>query len=105
MIVITAPTGQIGRQLVARLLDMSQQIGGALGVAILATIADSHTQTLLHTASHPSVVLTKGYDRAFLISAGFALTAAALTAVLIATRDSRSHSAAARSVTTVAAVN
>ena len=50
MIVITTPTGQISRQLVARLLDMSQQIGGGLGVAILATIADSHTQTLLHRA-------------------------------------------------------
>lgn len=83
MIVITTPTGQIGGQLVPRLLDMSQQIGGALGVAILATIADSHTQTLLHTGSHPPVALTQGYDRALLISAGFVLAAAALTAVLI----------------------
>jgi EmrB/QacA subfamily drug resistance transporter len=91
--------------LASGLINMSQQIGGALGVAILATIANSHTQNLLHAGSHVSVALTKGYDRAFLISAGFALAAAALTAVLIATRDSRSHSAAARSVTTVPAVN
>jgi len=55
--------------LASGLISMSQQIGGALGVAILATIANSHTQTLLHAGGHhPAVALTKGYDRAVFLS-------------------------------------
>jgi len=49
------------------LIDTSQQIGGALGLAILATIADSRTQGILNDGVHNTVVaLTKGFDRAFL---------------------------------------
>jgi hypothetical protein len=43
------------------------------------------------------VALTKGYDRAFLVGAGFAVAGAILAAVLISSRDSRQHSMAARS--------
>jgi hypothetical protein len=42
------------------------------------------------------VALTKGFDRAFLIGAGFAIAGAILTSVLISSHDSREHSAAAR---------
>jgi hypothetical protein len=40
--------------------------------------------------------LTKGFDRAFLVGAGFALAGAILALVLISSRDSREHSVAAR---------
>ena len=43
-----------------------------------------------------SITLTKGYDRAFLVGAGFAIVGAILTAVLISSRDSREHAEAAR---------
>jgi hypothetical protein len=43
-----------------------------------------------------SVALTKGFDRAFLVGAGFAVLGAILAAVLISSRDSREHSEAAR---------
>ena len=70
----------------------------ALGLAILATIANSHTQSLFHSGVHnASVALTKGFDRAFLVGAGFALAGAILAFVLISSRDSREHSVAARS--------
>ncbi len=43
-----------------------------------------------------SVALTKGFDQAFLVGAGFAVTGAILAAVLISSRDSREHSISAR---------
>jgi hypothetical protein len=71
-------------------------VGGAFGLAILATIANSHTQSLLHSGVHStSVALTKGFDRAFLVGAGFAIVGALLTTILISSRDSREHAKAA----------
>lgn len=60
-------------------------------------LANSRTQSLLHTGLHSSAVaLTKGFDRAFLVGAGFAVAGAILAAVLISSRDSHEHSKAAR---------
>ena len=97
-VTIAAVTGTKPHEagLASGLINTSQQIGGALGLAILATIANSRTQSLFHAGVHSSAVaLTKGFDQAFLVGAGFAVAGAILAAVLISSRDSHEHSKAA----------
>ena len=82
--------------LASGLINTSEQIGGALGLAIVATIASSRTKSELHSGVHGvTVALTKGFDAAFLVAAGFAIAGAILAAILISSRDSREHSQAA----------
>jgi predicted MFS family arabinose efflux permease len=102
-VTIAAVTGTRPHEagLASGLINTSQQIGGALGLAILATIANSRTQDVFHAGVHSaSVALTKGFDRAFMVGAGFAIAGAILAALLISSRDSREHarSAAAEGV-------
>src|ERR1700736_1918281 len=99
-VTIAAGTGTEPHEagLASGLINTSQQVGGALGLAILATIANSRTQSLAHAGVHnTSVALTKGFDQAFLVGAGFRVPGAILAAFLIASRVSRAHSHTARS--------
>jgi EmrB/QacA subfamily drug resistance transporter len=83
--------------LASGLVNTSQQVGGALGLAILATVANSRTKSILHGGSHDlAFALTRGFERAFLVGSGFAVVGAILTIVLISSRDSRAHSSDAR---------
>ena len=86
--------------LASGLVNTAQQIGGALGLAILATVANSRTADVMAQArgdqSQLTNALTEGFQSAFIVGAGFALFGAFLAAVLISTRDSREHAVAAQ---------
>ena len=58
-------------------------MGGALGLAVLASLADSRKDTLLSSGDEPLVALNGGYHAAFLLGALFAVTAAAVGAALL----------------------
>jgi MFS family permease len=69
------------------LLNTSQQIGGALGVAIMSTIATTHTNTLLKEGESPPDALTGGYTLPFWVAAGFMVLGAFITIVVLRNRD------------------
>jgi hypothetical protein len=58
-------------------------MGGALGLAVLASLAASRTDTLTADGSSELEALTGGYHAAFLVSAIFAFAAAALGGLLL----------------------
>src|SRR5204863_8363220 len=61
------------------LVNTSRQVGGALGLAVLATVATARTDVL---GGRGAVALTAGYQRAFEVGAGFAI-AGALVALFV----------------------
>jgi len=86
--------------LASGLINTSQQIGGALGLAILVSVATSKTDSVMTAAGGaPSALpsaLTEGFQAAFTVAIGFAVLGAILATVLISSRDSREHAEAAR---------
>jgi len=65
------------------LINTSQQIGGAIGLAVTTTIAASRTAALLHTGQRPAAALTAGFHGAFAVCGALALAAGAIAAILI----------------------
>jgi len=58
--------------LASGLINTSQQIGGALGVAILTTVSTTRTENLLAEGTAQPVAFTDGFSLAFWVAAAFA---------------------------------
>jgi EmrB/QacA subfamily drug resistance transporter len=78
--------------LASGLINTSQQVGGALGLAVLSAVAISRTDHVM-SSGQSSIAngLTEGFQSAFLGGALIALLGFALTLILIRSSDSRAH--------------
>jgi EmrB/QacA subfamily drug resistance transporter len=69
--------------LASGLLNTSQQLGGAVGVAIASTIAATHAGTLLRQGAVPAAALTSGFQWAFWVCGATGLVAVPVTYLLV----------------------
>jgi EmrB/QacA subfamily drug resistance transporter len=82
-----ATSGEAGLQ--SGLINTNQQIGGALGLAILTTVSTTRTNHLLATGVSHAEAATRGFSLAFWVGVGFALVGFAATLVLLKRDDLR----------------
>jgi EmrB/QacA subfamily drug resistance transporter len=61
--------------LASGLLNTSQQLGGAIGIAIASSVAAGHTQTLLHAGHAVPAALTAGFQQALWVLGAIGLLA------------------------------
>jgi EmrB/QacA subfamily drug resistance transporter len=69
--------------LASGLVNTTQQVGGALGLAVLATLSTTRTDSLLSHGSSNAVALTDGYHLAFTIAAVLLIAAIAIGLALL----------------------
>ncbi len=74
-------------------------MGGALGLAVLASLAASRTHSLRAAGNGQLTALVGGYHLAFLVGAVFALAGATIGATVLRTRT-ETHPAPARTLST-----
>jgi MFS family permease len=83
--------------LASGVVNTAFMMGGALGLAVLASFAAARTETLIASGVAQTAALTGGYQVAFLIGTAFAALASILAATLL-----RANPAAAQSSTNAA---
>jgi MFS family permease len=69
--------------LASGLVNTTGQIGGALGLAVLATVSAARTSALAARHQPAAVALTGGYHLAFWIACGLVVAAAGVTLALL----------------------
>lgn len=95
-VTIAAVSGIADREqgLASGLINTSQQVGGALGLAILAAVANSVIGATVNPES-----LVEGFQAAFAVGAGFAVLGLIATLLLVRSSDSRAHVALGKAPT------
>ena len=81
-IAATTAVAQRHAGLASGLINTSQQVGGAIGIAVTSTVALSATTHLLHQGAGHAYALTIGFHRAFAVTAGVAALGAVLSLLL-----------------------
>ena len=74
--------------LASGILNTTGQVGGALGLAVLATLAGSRTLTLVHEGAGSAAALAGGYHLAWLVGAGTVVITLALAMTVLRSRPS-----------------
>jgi len=69
--------------LISGLVNTTAQVGGSLGLAVLATLATSRTDHLLAAGQSPAGALTDGYRLAFGVGVGLVATAIVVAATVL----------------------
>ncbi len=82
------------------IVNVSQQLSGALGLAVLGTIAANRTHALLESGHPATGSLLSGYHLAFTIGAASVLTGALLALILLRPRPTREPELATESFAT-----
>jgi EmrB/QacA subfamily drug resistance transporter len=73
--------------LASGLASTTPQIGGAIGLAVLATIAAERTSHLLGEGAIPAAALNAGYHRAYVVGAALVLVAAVVVVAVLRPAD------------------
>jgi EmrB/QacA subfamily drug resistance transporter len=69
--------------LASGLINTSQQIGGALGVAVFSTVSTSRTEHLIKGGTDRATALASGFSLAFWVAVGFAVAGLVATLLMI----------------------
>ncbi|MBA3866611.1 MAG: MFS transporter [Solirubrobacterales bacterium] len=77
--------------LASGVVNTTLQVGGALGLAVLATLASSRTGNAVASGDSAAAALTSGYRLAFLIAAGLVAGAVAIAVFVLEPLPPREH--------------
>jgi MFS family permease len=77
--------------LASGVVNTAFMMGGALGLAVLASLAASRTDSLLGSGDEPLAALTGGYHAAFLVGAVFAVAGAAIGGTFLVNKQAAGH--------------
>ncbi|HYC82092.1 MAG TPA: MFS transporter, partial [Solirubrobacterales bacterium] len=69
--------------LASGLVNTTLQVGGAIGLAVLATLSSNRTSTLLAGGDSNAEALTGGYQLAFVVGSGLLVAAIAIAALVL----------------------